>query len=71
MDPSHTKPVHPYVVKFIAECEGFIKNELIYMTPSDEKMLLPVDENEKSESSFRTINSLLFGNREYALIAEK
>ena len=72
MDPSHTKPVHPYSVKFIAECEGFIENEIIYMTPSDESFRLPLDtNNEKADTSINTINHLLFGNREYALVAKK
>lgn len=71
MDPSHTKPVHPYVVKFIAECEGFVKTQLIYMTPSDKKMLIDIDPSDKDEFSKNTINTLLFGNREYALVAEK
>ena len=72
MDPSHTKPVHPYSVKFIAECEGFIENEILYMTPSDESFRLPLDtNNEKADTSINTINHLLFGNREYALVAKK
>ena len=69
LDPSHTKPVHPYVVKFIAECEGFTENHLVYMTPSDEAMKLKLDNSDNE--SIKTINNLIFGNREYALIAEK
>ena len=73
LDPSHTKPVHPLAVKFIAECEGFYDNQIIFMTPSDYTLNIPTSENYDSESkkSISTINHLLFGNREYALVAKK
>lgn len=71
MDPSHKMPVHPYVTKFIAETEGFSKNSLIFMTPSDEKLRFVIDEDDENVCAKKAVNELLFGNREYALIAEK
>lgn len=71
LDPSHTKPVHPESVKFIAECEGFVDNQLIYMSPSPDIDLPIPEEHPESANSIKTINYLLFGNREYALVAKK
>jgi len=72
LDPSHTKPVHPEAVKFIAECENFVENELIYMTPSDEKVRIPlIPQHEEFDNAINTLNNLIYGNREYALVARK
>ncbi len=72
MDPSHTKPVHPLTVKFMAEHEGFSDTELIYSTPTDAKFLLDdTDESGNVIPSSKEVNSLLFGNREYALVCRK
>ena len=72
MDPSHCKPVHPETLKFICECEGFSGNELVYLTPSDSSVQLPLlSGHSEADNAIRTINSLLFGNREYAVIARK
>ncbi|HOV42002.1 MAG TPA: hypothetical protein PLM59_09435, partial [Oscillospiraceae bacterium] len=69
---SHTKPVHPEAVKFIAECENFVENELIYMTPSDEKVRIPlIPQHEEFDNAINTLNNLIYGNREYALVARK
>ncbi|MEG0615696.1 MAG: SAM-dependent methyltransferase, partial [Oscillospiraceae bacterium] len=72
LDPSHTKPVHPLAVQFIAECQGFSSNEILYMTPSDQRLIIPnIPEKPEFDEPVNTINNLIFGNREYALIATK
>lgn len=71
LDPSHTKPVHPYTVKFIAECEGFAENELLYLSPSPEYKLPMLESHPEADETLRTVNNLLFGCREYALVAKK
>lgn len=71
LDPSHTKPVHPLTVEFIAEQEGFSDTEILYMTPTDETCRLPLTEDEKYNKSAETLNNLIFGNREYALVCRK
>lgn len=72
MDPSHFKPVHPLTVKFIAECEGFVDIELKFITPSDASYRLPLDIiDDENKKPIETLNNLIYGNREYALIARK
>lgn len=71
-DPSHTKPVYPDTLQFMAQAEGFSTTELLYMTPSDPKCNIPmIDQMDELNHSTTIINNLLFGNREYALVAYK
>lgn len=71
LDPSHTKPVHPFTVEFIAKQEGFSETEILYMTPTDESYALPLTGDERYDKSAITLNDLIFGNKEYALICRK
>lgn len=72
LDPSHTKPVHPYMVEFVAQCEGFTDCEFIFMSPSNDDIKFPLDSSNKSSHlALATTNNLLYGNREYAIIATK
>lgn len=72
LDPSHTKPVHPLTVQFIAEQAGFESTELLYSTPTDEKYRMPeIKDNDDFNRSAGIINDLIFGNREYALVCTK
>lgn len=69
LDPSHEKPLHPLTMRFMAEYQGFLPCELVYKSPSDPNLnLKPI---KGSESGTEAVNKLLFGPREYALVAYK
>lgn len=71
VDPSHIRPVHPQTLKFMAECEGFIKNYFEYLSPTEGSRLPQTGTTEEEKSGIDMLNNLIFGCREYALIAEK
>ena len=72
MDPSHSKPVHPDTLQFMAEEAGYQKAEIIYMTPSDELVKIPyLKENPEINDSVDRLNKIIYGEREYALVAKK
>lgn len=72
LDPSHSKPVHPLTLQFMAECEGFSSLELLSLSPSDPSLRFPhLADHPEADRSIDEINRLLFGGREYALAARK
>lgn len=72
MDPSHSKPVHPDTLQFMAEEAGYQKAEIIYMTPSDELVKIPyLKGNPEINDSVDRLNKIIYGEREYALVAKK
>ncbi len=78
MDPTHTKPVHPLTVKFLVESEGFIDTDILYMSPVSDDFKIPgleFEENCKNINEFNAaisrFNDLMYGNRDYAIIAKR
>lgn len=72
LDPTHTTPVHPETVSFFAKQSGFSDIHTEYFSPTDKKYHLPFFENKpEADTSISTLNDLIFGNREYAVIARK
>lgn len=72
LDLSHIRPIHPETLRFLAESEGFADVRIDYFTPSDESVRMPfLPDFAQADRAISTINDLLFGNREYALIARK
>ena len=70
--------IHPLTMKFIAETEGFKDIELMYLSPvSDTHKIPKLEAIEKFEniddfnSAIERINNLIYGCRDYALIARK
>lgn len=72
LDPTHSTPVHPETVKFFMQKAGFEDIEIKYLSPTDKSYLLPhFADHPEADRSIDMINHLLFGNREYAIIARK
>lgn len=69
LDPTHVRPVHPDMLAFLAESEGFTQCDIEYRTPSDPSLLLAPKPGEALSHGEDAINTLLFGAREYALTA--
>lgn len=66
LDPTHKFPVHPKTLSFFASEAGFSDVKVEYFTPSEEKLSFNI-----TDSSTQRLNELIFGNREYAVIARK
>ena len=71
MDPSHTHPVHPLTVQFMAECAGFTDNRLLHLSPTAASGLKASPDSPQDEESIRILNNMIFGCREYALVSVK
>lgn len=83
LDPSHTKPLHPSLMKFLFQSSGFKKSEIKFLSPTpveSELKNIKIDENfTKSEKRFleiynanvRILNSVLFGYQDYSVIGKK
>lgn len=78
MDPSHRKMVHPLTIKFLLETEGFTDIDIRYLSPvSDEHKIPKLEciESCKNIDSFNNaiarLNDLVYGYREYAVIAKR
>lgn len=66
IDPTHINPVHPALMKFIGEREGFADTEIIGVNADEYAGRL-----DASAEGAETLNSLLFGARDYAFIGVK
>ncbi len=83
LDPTHDRPVHPELLRFICESNGFTEVTVQFLTPvPDEYRLrrLPdLDHNgfpakdliALANDNIDRLNDLLYGNQEYAVIARK
>ena len=79
IDPSHVQPVHPNLLKFLAESAGFVDVELRYQSPMPDGVRLErlepsPDDPGRAETQNRNIdrlNDILFGFQDYALIARQ
>ncbi len=78
MDPSHIKMVHPLTIKFLVETEGFSDIALKYLSPVSEEQKVPkleCTESCKNLDSFNSavtrLNDLIYGCRDYAIIAKR
>ena len=73
IDPSHIKPIHPLQLKYIVESAGFKNIETLYLHEFDEKIPYPIGLENKEEfnNSVDKLNRLLYGPRDYSIIAEK
>lgn len=76
IDPSHQKPVHPLTLKYIAEKAGFSKVDILYLESSRYPLNIPKLKEGETEfgqfnESMQKVSELLFGCRDYAIIARK
>ena len=66
-DPTHLNPLPPEPMRFVMEARGFGTIEILRLHPYEESAML----NEGSEQLKEIVNKLMFGARDYALIAYK
>ena len=79
IDLTHRRPVHAKALRFVLECAGFHDLEVRYLAPVDASLhiprlsesMLPEGERERWNESIATLNALLFGPQEYAVIGRK
>ncbi|MFZ3102066.1 MAG: class I SAM-dependent methyltransferase, partial [Desulfitobacteriaceae bacterium] len=76
LDPSHVRPVSPELIKFITEAEGFKCKEVIYLSPIKPPLSSSLPQSTNLDTKelyewFATVDSLVFGPQDYALIAIK
>ena len=75
LDPTHVRPIHPALMVFLCECAGFRSIDLRYFEPATEHhlpMLGPgagAEVAERVNAAFATLNSVLFGPQDYAVVA--
>ncbi len=74
VDPSHNKPVHPLTVEYILRKAGFQEIEIIYTDESRPQMTIPPIQQENMDEfnhAMKTVESMLFGSQDYAIIAKR
>ena len=76
MDPTHTKPLHPLTLSFIAEKAGYSGVHVEYLSPCPEqdKMALVQENTEDAKiynANMKKLNTLLFGEQDFALVTRK
>jgi O-antigen chain-terminating methyltransferase len=83
IDISHKRPVHPETLQYLMSAAGFRESEKKFFSPvSDEGRLQKIQDTPGLNESVRenivvynhnidTLNSLLFGAQDYAIIAKK
>ena len=77
MDPSHIKPVHPELLKYLAQKTGFREVEIVYTECSRVPKSIPALELEiegnveEFNEGMKEVSELLYGSRDYAIIARK
>ena len=67
LDPTHNKPVHPLLARFVAESAGFSPVTLEFLHPNEEGMQSIAGEHPTT----RLFGSFLFRPQDFALIAVK
>lgn len=68
-DPTHQRPLPPEMLRFVAEARGFQRVDIRRLHPSPEWDRLPVGEH--AAALRERLDALLYGPRDYALIAYK
>lgn len=78
MDPSHTKPVHPLTLKFLMDTEGFEETKFKYSSPVSDEFRIPVlkcnemcEDVDKFNQAMAKFNDLMYGYRDYAIVAKR
>lgn len=73
MDLSHVRPVHSSTLSFLMETNGFPLQKIIYLHPETDKEVprLNIEGAEEFNDKMQNVNRLLFGARDYAIVAYK
>lgn len=75
LDPTHKRPVHPGLIEYFAQISGFSEVRILFTESSRSKALkLPHIDQENSEEfnlAVDSLNDLLYGSQDYALIAKR
>lgn len=76
IDPTHTRPLHPETLKFLAEFKGFNNVKIIFANESHtaKKFVSPSNQLENQEVWDRNIsqlNGILYGAQDYAIVGYK
>ena len=67
LDPTHNKPVHPLLARFVAESAGFSPVRIEFLHPNEEGLKSIASEN----PTIRLLGDFLFGPQDFALVAAK
>lgn len=72
LDPTHTRPVHPLYLQFLAEQAGFTDTEIVFTgwAPTDEQISHDAFPGADPQIITR-LNDVLYGPQDYALIATR
>lgn len=73
LDFTHTKPIPAIFLKYLLESKNFNVIDTLYLHPfpENEKLLELVSDNHQLNLNFKTLNKLIYGARDYAIIASK
>jgi O-antigen chain-terminating methyltransferase len=77
LDPSHLRPIHPELLRWIAEREQLAGVEIIPAVPADDRLAIPplaevADSNlDQFNAGIDRVNETLFGAQAYALLARR
>ncbi len=73
MDPTHTKPIHPLTLQYLAEKNGYKDTELLFTKSSipEGYSVLNIAQDDAIIEVAKPIYKELFGSQDYALVARK
>lgn len=77
MDPTHNKPVHPFLLQYLLKEIGFSSVEILYTEASRVDFQLPplrgegIENLEEVNAAVARVSDLLYGSLDYAVIAKK
>ena len=73
LDPTHTRPVHPLYLQFLAEQAGFTSAEIVFTGWAPEAERIPYDAfgPDANPHIITRLNDVLYGPQDYALVATR
>ena len=77
IDPSHNKPVHPYLLQYLTQKAGFQQVTISFLPKSKLPEEFPkivsesIDNLDEINCSIEKLSDLLYGYQDYAIIAQK
>lgn len=73
IDPTHIKPVHPAMLRFMAEEVGFSDTEVHFINEFPEEYHFQINENmqEDVKRGFTKLDELIYGAQDYYLLCKK
>ena len=76
MDPSHSKPVHPLTLQYLAQKAGFSEVNILFTESSRMPDKIPLLNGDTEDiiafnNEMRRVENMLFGSQDYAIIARR